>query len=133
MPDQPQYFDLSRFALLEVTGQDAFAFLQGQVTGDLKILDRAGWMFSSWCQANGRVICTFILFRKSDALFLLLPDAMTDKITRRLSMYVLRSQVSIRNVSAGHMLLGLQDINIRNTDIFGSCKCTGKMLAAETC
>ena len=133
MPDQPRYFELPRFALIEVTGKDAFAFLHGQIAGDLNDLDHRGWMFSAWCQANGRVICTFILFRKNHAFFLLLPAAMKDKVIRRLSRFVLRSQVGIRDATADHIMMGLQDINIRNTDLFGSCKCTGKMLAAETC
>jgi len=133
MSDHPRYFDLSRFALIEVAGDDAFTFLHGQFTADLNDLEHRGWIFSAWCQANGRVLCTFIVFRKNHALFLLLPAAIKEKIIRRLSLFVLRSKVNIRDATADHIILGLRDINIRNMDLFGSCKCTGNMLAAENC
>ena len=63
MQNHPRYIDLSRFALIEITGSEAFAFLHRQITGDLNEINSRGWMFSAWCQANGRVICTFIVFR----------------------------------------------------------------------
>jgi hypothetical protein len=131
MQDLPRYFDLTRFALIELTGSEAFAFLHRQITGDLNDINSRGWMFSAWCQANGRVICTFMVFGHNHSLFLILPAGMKDRIIRRLNMYVLRSDVRIRNASGDHVLLGLLGINATNTDIFGPGTWTGKMLATE--
>lgn len=101
------YFDLSHFALLEITGTDAFDFLQKQFAGDIGLLDKYGWLFSSWCLPNGRVITTFIIFRHNDALFLVLPGTMKSMVAKRMSMYVLRSNVNINDVSDEYALLGI--------------------------
>ena len=101
------YFDLSHFALLKVTGSDAFDFLQKQFSGDLNLLDRYGWLFSAWCLPNGRVITTFMIFRYEGSLFMVLPGMMKNKIVKRLSMFILRSDVKINDVSDEYALLGI--------------------------
>ena len=109
---KPQYFDLSHFALLEISGDDAYTFLQGQIAGDLGLLNTAPWLFSGWCLPNGRVICTFIAFRQDHSLMLILPSMLRDKITKRLSMFVLRSKVTIKDVSDDYALTGLHGIDV---------------------
>ena len=133
MQDPLRYFDLTRFALIEITGSEAFAFLHRQITGDLNDINSCGWMFSAWCQANGRVICTFKVFRRNHSLFLILPAGMKDSVIRRLKLFVLRADVHIRDASDDHTLLGLYDVKCMATDIFGHGIRTGKMLETETC
>ena len=113
------YFDLSHFALLEITGTDAFDFLQKQFSGDIGLLDKYGWLFSSWCLPNGRVITTFIIFRHNESLFLILPGMMKSVVVKRLSMYVLRSNVKINDVSDEYALLGITgDVAVFLSDRF---------------
>lgn len=109
------YFDLSHYALLKVTGPDAFDFLQKQFSGDLGLIDVYGWLFSAWCLPNGRVVTTFIIFRHDNSLFLILPGMMKNKIVRRLSMFVLHSNVKINDVSDEYALFGItgDDTDIR--------------------
>ena len=133
MQELPRYFELTRFALIEITGNESFAFLNRQIVGDLSEINSRGWMFSAWCQANGRVICTFMVFRRNHSLFLILPAVMKDRVLRRLNMYVLRSDVRIRDAGGDHFLLGLHGINILDTDLFGPGTKTGNMLVTETC
>lgn len=106
------YFDLSHFALLEISGKDAHAFLQGQFTCDLGDLEKYGWLFSSWCLPNGKVICTFIIFIRDDIHYLILPAMLRDKIIQRIKMYILRSDVKINDVSDNYAILGLSGITI---------------------
>ena len=101
------YFDLSHFAMLEVTGPDSFDFLQKQFSGDLSLLEVYGWLFSAWCLPNGRVATTFIIFRRDDSLFLMLPGMMKTRIVKRLLMFVLRSNVRINDVSDDYVLMGI--------------------------
>ena len=109
------YFDLSHYALLKVTGSDAFDFLQKQFSGDLELIDIYGWLFSAWCLPNGRVVTTFIIFRHDDSLFLILPGMMKTKIIRRLSMFILHSNVKINDISDEYALFGIagDDTDIR--------------------
>lgn len=101
------YFDLSHFSLLRLSGKDAYDFLQAQVCGDLEILDQEGWFLTAWCLPNGRVITTFILYRQDDSLFILIPSMLKDKISNRLGMFVLRSDVRIEDISDDYMTVGL--------------------------
>lgn len=107
-----QYFDLSHFSLLKITGKDAFSFLHGQLTCDLNELENHGWLLSAWCLPNGRVICTFIIFEKNNSFFLVLPSMLRDKIFKRLAMYVLRSEVTITDVSDDYAIFGFVGNNI---------------------
>lgn len=131
MQDLPRYFDLTRFALIEITGSEAFAFLHRQITGDLNDIHSRGWMFSAWCLANGRAICTLMIIKQNHALFLILPAGMKDSIIRRLNLYVLRADVRIRDASGDHTLLGLHGIPVLDTDIFGPGTRSGNMLVTE--
>ena len=108
----PGYFDLSHYSLLQISGPDAFGFLHAQITGDLNQLKLHGWLFSAWCQPNGRVICTFIIFARDDNLYLILPSMLKDTVMRRLSMYILRSKVTLQDVTDDYVLMGLAGTDI---------------------
>ena len=102
-----RYFDLSHFAILKVSGEDAHTFINAQFTCDLEELSRRDWLFAAWCLPNGRVISTFILFRKDQDYYLVLPAMLRDRFVQRLTMFVLRSAVSITDCSDEITLLGL--------------------------
>lgn len=128
-----QYFDLSHFSLLEITGKDAFSFLHSQLTCDLNDLDTNGWLFSAWCLPNGKVICTFFIFANDDSFFLILPSMLKDKITKRLTMYVLRSEVTITDVSDNYAMFGLAGNNLKDildSTITKTMSVTGNLLLA---
>lgn len=86
---------LSSLAIIEVSGSDASSFLQGQFTSDLSETDDHQSTLSAWCNAQGRVITTFLVFRDKDRYLLLLPDTLIDSVCQRLKMFVLRSRVVI--------------------------------------
>jgi len=129
-----RYFDLSHFSILEVSGNDAFDFLHGQIAADLNQLKSHGSLFSAWCLPNGRVICTFIIFARDDSFFLVLPSMLKDKIIKRLSMFILRSQVTLNDVSDDYVLTGLSGDEIEKMlqeNVASGQKATGNMLQSE--
>ncbi len=102
-------FDLSHFSLIEISGYDTRDFIHNQITADLELLNQRDWLFSAWCLPNGRVICTFLLFEMNQNLYLLLPSMLSDKVIKRLSMFILRAKVSIRDVSEDFSIAGIVD------------------------
>ena len=98
--------DLSHNALLAVTGDDAEAFLQGQLTNDVQALleDAAQW--NGWCSAKGRLLATFLLLRRAEGFLLMLPAEIAPAIAARLAKFVLRSRVKIAEASAQWVRLG---------------------------
>jgi len=99
--------DLSHYAVLRVTGEDAAAFLHAQFTNDVQALavDAAQW--NGWCTPKGRLVATFLLVRRKDEFLMVLPSEIAGPIAKRLGMFVLRSKVKIADVSAGHARFGL--------------------------
>ncbi|MCX8050176.1 MAG: hypothetical protein N3A55_11040 [Methylohalobius sp.] len=84
--------------LLRIQGQDAEAFLQGQVTCDLRRITLVSASMGALCNLQGRVIANFWLMRDKDGFLLLLAADLADKVVQHLRKYVLRSKVSVQPI-----------------------------------
>jgi len=91
--------DLSHVGLLQVEGDDAVNFLQGQVTNDIKLLDGINSHFTGYCNPKGRLLALFLAFAHQGHIHLQLDAALLEAIAKRLKMYVMRSKVVITDVS----------------------------------
>lgn len=98
--------DLSHNALIEVTGDDATAFLHAQLTNDVQALPEGAAQWSGWCSAKGRLLATFLVVRRAGGYFLMLPAEIAPAIARRLGMFVLRSKVKIADASPAWARMG---------------------------
>lgn len=99
--------DLSHNALLHVTGDDATKFLHAQFTNDVAALVQGAAQWNGWCSAKGRLLATFLLWKRADGFFLMLPADVAAGVAKKLSMYVLRSKVKIEDVSKWYVPMGL--------------------------
>jgi hypothetical protein len=80
---------------LRVEGADAEAFLQGQLSNDMRKLDADMAALSSMNSPKGRVLATMIVFRIEEGFGLLMAPDIVEAMQRRLQMYVLRSKVTL--------------------------------------
>ena len=99
--------DLSHLALLEITGDDASSFLQGQVTNDVRLLDGKTAHYTGYCSPKGRLLALFFAFTHQKRIYLQLNTKLLEPISKRLKMYVMRAKVNITNVSDNYVRLGL--------------------------
>ena len=99
--------DLTQAGLIRVSGADALAFLQGQLSTDLNKLTPQQAQFSSWNNAKGRVVTLLHVFRQDGDVYLALPRSMLASVLKRLSMYVLRSKVALTDAGDSLACLGL--------------------------
>lgn len=99
--------DLSHMGLLQASGEDAVSFLQGQVTNDVKQLDGNHSHYSGYCTPKGRLLAIFLAWAQQDQLYLQLNGALTESILKRLKMYVMRSKVTLSDVSENFIRLGV--------------------------
>ena len=83
------------FEIIQVSGADRIAFLQGQFTQDIKLLSSSKILFGALCNPKGRVFATCQLFATKDRVNIILPASMIDHVIKRLSLYKLRSDVYI--------------------------------------
>lgn len=100
--------DLSSFAVLRISGPDAATFLQGQFTGDVAALVPASAQYSAWCSPKGRMLANFLVRRSGEATYeLLLPEALSETIAKRLRMFVLRSKVTVADATSESVRVGV--------------------------
>lgn len=107
MPSGPVAARLDDHAVLEFEGQDAVAFLQSQSTADIAAMGSGDWQLGAYCTPKGRLLAIFQSWRYESGVRLLLPRTIAADVQRRLSMFVLRSKLRIRDVSDAWAVFGL--------------------------
>ena len=83
------------FSLIEVSGEDASTFLQGQITNDINLVNGATSVYAGLCNPKGRLLAFFHILKLHDSFFLISPQSIAENIAKKLAMYVLRSKVVI--------------------------------------
>mgnify|MGYP001826490972 FL=1 len=98
-------------ATIHVSGDDAFDFLQNQLTNDLQRLDSEAEILAAWCSPKGRVIW-FGTVQKADAGYALSALAETaDEIVRRLTMFRFRAKVEFAVEEGGTVDAAFRIVN----------------------
>lgn len=99
---------LSHLGIIRVTGEDACKFLQGQLTQDFVLLGTEEARLCAFLSAKGRMQASFIGFKlaQQDILLICHLDLLATTL-KRLSMFVLRSKLTLSNASADFTLCGV--------------------------
>lgn len=97
---------LTQLGLIEARGADAAAFLQGQLSNDVRKVGPQQAQLSSYNSPKGRMLAVLHVLRDGDAFLLELHRSLLEVTLKRLTMYVLRSKVTLAEV-ADRALLGL--------------------------
>lgn len=105
-------FNLNQtYAALEVSGEDASTFLQGQLTNDIHQVSDQRAIYSGFCNPKGRLIGFFIIIKFNESYLLILPRSILESIHKKLSMYILRSKVKLTIKDESIQIYGLLDKN----------------------
>ena len=99
--------DLSHYALIEAQGEDATDFLQNQLSNDIKQVDDTHSQLSSYCNPKGRMLASFRIFQLNGNYILRLPADTLETTLKRLRMFIMRSQVTLEDVSNNLARFGL--------------------------
>jgi len=99
--------DLSHLGVIGFRGEDAQAFLQGQLTCDVREAGTAASRPGALCTPKGRALATFRLWQDGTGYCMQLPAARLEAVRKRLSMYVLRAKVEVSDRSADTVRLGV--------------------------
>ena len=93
-----QLSDLSSYWVYEITGDDASAFLQGQFCNDLASASPTQAQITGYCTPKGRLLALPTIVGFEGGYRLLLPDDVAEAFIKRLSMFIMRSSVTIRRL-----------------------------------
>ena len=89
-------------------GDDAFDFLQGQLTIDLATLAGTDPVRTAWCNPKGRVICLMNVVAVDSGYTMTLPSEIADEVIQRLTMFRFRSKVQFDVQAATLEKLGIE-------------------------
>lgn len=114
--------DLAHFGLISVSGDDATAFLQGQLTNDINQVSDTQSQLSAYCTPKGRVLATFFITKRHGIYYLSVARDLLEPIMKRLRMYVMRSKVILEDASASlvHFGYAAPDGDKRLQEILGT-------------
>jgi tRNA-modifying protein YgfZ len=110
----PQFPALHGLALLpslgviRAEGADAANFLHNQLTQDFALLGLSEARLCALCSAKGRMLASFIGFKRSPTDILLVCSAdLLATTLKRLSLFVMRAKVTLSDASADFQVAGL--------------------------
>jgi hypothetical protein len=98
---------LTHLGLLACSGDDARAFLHGQLSNDLMKLEPQRSEYAAYCSAKGRMLANFLLWQEDRSFCLQFARSLLPAVHKRLGMFVLRAQVKLEDVSEARPALGL--------------------------
>ncbi len=103
---------LEHLSIINIAGEDADEFLQGQMTQDTQSINDGLFHLTSFCNAQGRVISTALIHRSEDLFRLILNIDLRDELSNHLQKYILRSKVNIQ--TSEELIFGIHQKDIRN-------------------
>ncbi len=98
---------LAHLGLIACGGEDAQAFLHGQLSNDVKQLTPVRSEYAAYCSAKGRMLANFLVWREEQAYYLELSRSLLPAVQKRLGMFVLRAKVKLVDASESRPVLGL--------------------------
>ena len=101
---------MSELSILEdrgavsVTGPDAEKLLGGLITNEMAVLDTAPAIYAGLLSPQGKILFDFFVVRAGEGYLLETARERAGDLAKRLSMYKLRADVSIRDVSGDYVI-----------------------------
>ena len=90
---------LNHLGIVSITGEDAASFLQSQLTNDATQLSKQSGQISGYCNHKGRLLGLFQLIATDLGFLAITPSEMVEPLIKRLQMFVMRSAVTLKNLT----------------------------------
>jgi folate-binding protein YgfZ len=98
--------DLSSLAVLAFVGENSADFLQAQLSCEVKALAQDRCVYGSYNTPKGRMLASFLLWRRDGAYDMLLSRSVLEATHKRLQMFVLRAKVRITTPEPERVVMG---------------------------
>ncbi|MCX4025504.1 folate-binding protein YgfZ [Endozoicomonas sp. SM1973] len=115
LPDTTQQSiisDLGPLGILQVSGESAEQFLQGQLTCDVKALPENTLTLGACCNNKGRMLANFYLLRLPDRFWLIMDRNLVDPMIAELKKYCAFFKAEMLNTTDQYISIGLTGSNI---------------------
>ena len=110
-----QIFKLTQYEYVRVSGPDALAFLQGQVTCDMAMLSADRSLPGALCNLKGRVVADFLAVLVDNECFLQITAGNAEKVYATLKKYAVFSKVELSLDAGPAAVLGTIDLGMERS------------------
>lgn len=91
----PHIAKLPQRAVLEISGEDKSAFLQGLITNDIHLVTTEKAIYATLLTPQGRYLFDFFIIEKGDSYLLDYEASRREELIKKLSLYKLRSRITL--------------------------------------
>lgn len=108
MSDEPLQYRVRPAAILDVVGEDRSAFLQGQLTQDVRLAGPGPAVSTAGLTPKGKILFVARLAALPDRFRLVLPAALRERVVAHLSKYAVFQKVNVLDRSDHFLRIGLR-------------------------
>ncbi len=130
-PDQFLVCSLSHYGIIGVRGEEAAEFLHNLLTNSIRDLAPDRSQLAALCTPKGRMQALFRVWRGADTFYLRTPASLVEGIVKRLRMYVLRSKVTVDDLSQELASMGLSGPRHHIRELLGADPDAGMVAGSE--
>ncbi|QLG89702.1 folate-binding protein YgfZ [Chitinibacter bivalviorum] len=112
--DNAALIPLTQFGLIRFSGEETQAFLQGQLSSDIRALASDAVQYSSYSTPKGRMQASFLVIRRGDDYLLQVASEIQAAIQKRLAMFIMRSKTKACDANPELALIGLAGIHAKS-------------------
>ncbi len=98
--------------VIEITGGDAYDFLQGLITNDMAKVAEKGALLAALLTPQGKINYEFFIVRVSGGFLIDTPKGGAADLLKKLTLYKMRSNVDIKDLSESHMVFWLGQVDV---------------------
>jgi folate-binding protein YgfZ len=88
-------FSLDHLRAVTLSGPDALAFANAQLTIDVDTLSDRVWRPAAWCEPKGRVVSTMMARTSEKDVELVLPAPLAETVSKRLELFTIGRDVKL--------------------------------------
>jgi folate-binding protein YgfZ len=100
---------LTHRTLLKLTGREVQSFLQGQFSNDIDALEGDVIQLNAYCQHQGKIMALIWVMKRADEYFLSFPNDLSAEIVKKLTMFKMMSDVTIKDITNELLQFGVVD------------------------
>jgi folate-binding protein YgfZ len=97
---------LGHLGVLQFSGEDAEAFLQGQLSCDVAAVGLRSSAYGAYCSPQGRMLANFLLWREEAGFTMVLSRDIASSVQKHISKFVLRAKLKVSDASDTIVMAG---------------------------
>lgn len=99
--------DCAHLGAIRVSGSDAQRYLQGQLSCNVDTIKPGKAQYGLYCNEQGRVMATFMIFKALDDFFIILPRNNIEQTLKTLKKYARFSKLTCEDISQDWRVISL--------------------------